>query len=1622
MAIAFARMEVGKRINQKNAVCKAAYNARESLYFEGNCVLEARSYDFSEREGLVYHKIHLPDGANPNFYHPEVLWNQAEKAEERKDSQVFFECVLALPDEASISLEERIAMTEKFCQEEFAKHGLIYQIDLHAPDTKVVFNAEDKEVVSSEHNWHAHITIATRRLKEDGSAFEEKKPRDLHKKLLKTPWGKVWAAFQNECFREWGKELSVDETGFFAQHHLGPQRMRSKSSYALVQENEKIKDLNREFAKEPALILEKLLERKSTFTKQEAERFIDKNVLQEKILETKKAFWEQGSLVQLFDKKRELASNRFTSRDVLDEEEKILRLCDRLNERKAFFLKGDTSFASQNLNNEQKLSFDFLTQGSGVSCIQGFAGTGKSYLLSALKNAYESSGYKTRAFAPDNFCVKELQSKGLDNAENIYRFLFQYKLGKRSVAKKEIWFLDEAAKISNSSLLELLKIAEKKKAQVFLSGDYAQLGSPERGGIFRFLSEKYPTVILQDIQRQKDEKDRAFVKNLAIGELGTALQQMQAQNAIEWTLSKKEAIEGIVLAWAKDTREQGGISTLIVAQSNADVHALNTAIHSLRKERGEVSKKEFVFQRTAGELRISLGDKIEFRGNDSSLGITNGDRGVLVEARENCLAVKTEKTVLRFDPKKYQQFDLGYATTNIRAQGAGVDHAYILHGAYSNIQALYVSVSRHFKKLNYFVPREEVSGFADLKWQAKRGERKEFSVEYTHQAAIAEKQKQQDLDEAIEEFKASDSLQDKYVAYAAGSWEWMKRKGKSYFQRVYDRLEDGHFYKKGFKMAREIRKQEGSFLGHVEEPVVLTHVLESIKGEEVKELGEPARVEEFSGMSEALEKSLCRYFDWVEKEKALHALVQHTSLAKQQQKSPYFAELLQTREQKSILAKDLFTQSSWELSQCLGKRGYERLLKDAHYEAKDRTLFTASELVLKDFQNFESERFEGLSDAEKKAVFAFEVASEKRVDAEWLKAFKEARADYVSICETMEAGNFAFKEVVAKEYESKEFMQFRERARAATELKDLADYNSQYYKDWQEACGKRNEAAYFLLRAKPQLKEKERVLLEDFASRHEKFLGRQKEGLSLERSLLEKVEPLLHTLFSDRPMKKTAKHFSFGSNGSLKVCIQGERAGSFYDHENKEGGGLVRLIQRELVKNPQEAREWARSFLKEDLMVPRHYAIPKKIQAEKQWISVPVDRDISAPRAFSSKRFVEEARYAYRDERGHLLGYIVRSRDTETGKKSVVPLSYGCYEGEKNCSWRFKMFHSNGLRSLYGLRELSQKPELPVLIVEGEKAADAAAKRLDALGESFVCVTWIGGSAAVSKSDWTPLKGREVYLWPDNDPAGFGAADDIYEVLVELGPKFLKQVDCSFLERKFPKKWDLADPLPAGLEEKDIKGFLYRAENRLCSLETTAYRMGLQNYKEAFAQEFANSLFALIDKRMRKTFEKQGLRAEDLRHELMEQCRMLYQDSLKQKQGIGQQHGLQGQLLDRVSMQVLWYKAEHGKDPSFRELAHMKQLIQKLAIDKDREKALSNTLQQTKDPLAQERRNFAINKGIKKALEASNSCSTQELQNIAKKESLIVAKELERQMQQNAILQKQLQIQKQQQRENSLER
>ena len=192
-----------------------------------------------------------------------------------------------------------------------------------------------------------------------------------------------------------------------------------------------------------------------------------------------------------------------------------------------------------------------------------------------------------------------------------------------------------------------------------------------------------------------------------------------------------------------------------------------------------------------------------------------------------------------------------------------------------------------------------------------------------------------------------------------------------------------------------------------------------------------------------------------------------------------------------------------------------------------------------------------------------------------------------------------------------------------------------------------------------------------------------------------------------------------------------------------------------------------------------------------------------------------EAHWEYRDTAGQLLGVIYRFRRSDGVGKEVLPCVFAKSDTGRR-EWHWMAFPEP--RPLY-LRG-PHRPDVPVLVVEGEKCVDAAVA-LPAMNEIFEILSWSGGGKAVKKSGWTAIRDRDVILWADADAKrykvghehagqimpeaeqpGMGAMLKIAEILRAQGCNVL------FVDipppGEMPDGWDVADLIAGGATEEEV--------------------------------------------------------------------------------------------------------------------------------------------------------------------------------------------------------------------------
>lgn len=152
--------------------------------------------------------------------------------------------------------------------------------------------------------------------------------------------------------------------------------------------------------------------------------------------------------------------------------------------------------------------------------------------------------------------------------------------------------------------------------------------------------------------------------------------------------------------------------------------------------------------------------------------------------------------------------------------------------------------------------------------------------------------------------------------------------------------------------------------------------------------------------------------------------------------------------------------------------------------------------------------------------------------------------------------------------------------------------------------------------------------------------------------------------------------------------------------------------------------------------------------------------------------------FEYRNIEGMLLGYVLRI-DFGAGKK-ITPTVMWCKLPDGSEQWCHYSFPEP--RPLYR----RGPADGPIMIVEGEKAADAAHR----LMPHYKILTWPQGGKSCGKAKWSELLGRDIVIWGDADQPGEDTAIMIAGKAMDEGAKTIKIIQW---DKDKPKGWDAAD-------------------------------------------------------------------------------------------------------------------------------------------------------------------------------------------------------------------------------------
>ena len=333
---------------------------------------------------------------------------------------------------------------------------------------------------------------------------------------------------------------------------------------------------------------------------------------------------------------------------------------------------------------------------SGVMLLTGGPGTGKTTIVKALIDIFNSMDMKVSLAAPTGRAAKRLSESTSQEAKTIHRLLeFEYatddsdrpgfRKNENDLLEENVIIIDESSMIDNILMSSLLR-AIKPGARVILIGDADQLPSVGAGNVLHDLLEcgRFTTIRLDEIFRQAQQS--LIVTNAHMINKGE-LPRLDVKDNDFFFLPRNsdEDIAFTVTDLYKNRLPRTyGADTVnniqVISPSrkgDAGTENLNVMIQSALNptstKKREYKHRERVFREGDKVMQIKNNYELEWCREDDSMGmgIFNGDIGTIlrIDNLNECMEIVFDDRHVTYEFSSLEELEHAYAITVHKSQG-----------------------------------------------------------------------------------------------------------------------------------------------------------------------------------------------------------------------------------------------------------------------------------------------------------------------------------------------------------------------------------------------------------------------------------------------------------------------------------------------------------------------------------------------------------------------------------------------------------------------------------------------------------------------------------------------------------------------------------------------------------------------------------------------------------------------------------------------------------------------------------------------------------------------------------------------------------------------------------------
>ena len=715
---------------------------------------------YIEREGKYANRgdlVYSESGNMPTWAQDSSLkfWKAADQYE-RINGRSYRELEISLPRELSQS--DQIKLVKEYVDNVLGDTQP-YTFAIHNPKSADGLNNPHVHIMFSERNAHGFGYSSERFFKRNGA----KKDRFYNSKYFVYAAREQWAITTNDklAFHDYEeridhrsyRDMGIDlESQNVKRIYANADNVEQSFTYNLSSDirNKQFENGER-IIENPQIALDFLTSKSSTFKKRDLEKF---------------AFSHSDGLEQYLQVYNRILGSiqiqaigdgdTFTTSDMLEIERNNIAYINKFNSP----IKSETDFelriarthayklmeqrainSGRTVQPEQKNAFDVLTNASQVATVNGAAGTGKSFVLRGVKEAYSSAGYKVIGTAIQGITAQSIEHDTGAKSYTVASLIKRYEYEKENPHEAEIFtkskmviLVDEAGMIGSRDMNSLLRISDETGIKLRLVGDAYQMNSVAAGNAFTKVQDALhdeSRAELTQIVRQNSIDDRAASIAMSRHHIADGLEVYLEKENITAFQTKDEARLHIVSQWANSDK-----SKVMLAYTNQDTNKMNEYARVIMRDRGVLRGEDVQIQTKKGNLSLAKGDEIVFNEPERKLGVLNGTRGKVegIEKRDNgdyILKVSgNDGRKIEVNTAEYKSLSHGYATTIHKSQGLTVDDSFVLASKSMNANLTYVASTRHRDNLTIAYSLDEFKDFKDFTHNLSKPEEKTYSTDF----------------------------------------------------------------------------------------------------------------------------------------------------------------------------------------------------------------------------------------------------------------------------------------------------------------------------------------------------------------------------------------------------------------------------------------------------------------------------------------------------------------------------------------------------------------------------------------------------------------------------------------------------------------------------------------------------------------------------------------------------------------------------------------------------------------------------------------------------------------------------------------------------------------------------